>query len=77
MHKIVTETVAIVEKIVKNGKVEHMEQKRMEQRKCGTVEWEKKRNKVEFLKKLGAYCTKTRNKNCENVENDEKILEFR
>lgn len=33
MHKIVTETVAIVEKIVKNGKVEHMEQKRMEQRK--------------------------------------------
>lgn len=33
MHKIVTETVAIVEKIVKNGKVEHMEQKRMKQRK--------------------------------------------
>ena len=32
---------------------------------------------VEFLKKLGAYCTKTQNKNCENVENDEKILEFR
>lgn len=72
MHKIVTETVAIVEKIVKNGKVEHMEQKRMEQ-------WNGRRKEisVEFLKKLGAYCTKTRNKNCENVENDEKILEFR
>ena len=33
MHKIVTETVAIVEKIVKNGKVEHMEQE-----KHGTAE---------------------------------------
>lgn len=29
---------------------------------------------VEFLKKSGAYCTKTRNKNCENVENDEKNI---
>lgn len=34
MHKIVTETVAIVEKIVKNGKVEHMEQKTHGATKC-------------------------------------------
>lgn len=27
-----------------------------------------------FYEKQDAYCTKIQNKNCENVENDEKIL---
>ena len=74
----VTEIVAIVEKIVKNRKVEHMEQKMH-----GTAEhveqWNarKKKISVDFMKKQGAYCTKKRKRNCENVENDEKILEYR
>ena len=34
MHKIVTEIVVIVEKIVKNGKVEHMEQEIHGTAKC-------------------------------------------
>ena len=41
---------------------------------CGTGEWEKKEDKCEFYEKQDAYCTKTQNKNCENIENDEKIL---
>lgn len=52
----------------------------MEQEKHGTaehVEQENGRRKkisVNFMKKQDAYCTKTQNKNCENIENDEKIL---
>ena len=37
-------------------------------------EWEKKEDKCGFYEKQDAYCTKTQNKNCENIENDEKIL---
>ena len=48
----------------------------MEQEKHGTAEHveEKKEDKCEFYEKQDAYCTKTQNKNCENIENDEKIL---
>lgn len=52
MHKIVTETVAIVEKIVKNGKVEHMEQKRMEQRKMWNSGMGEEKNKCGVFEKV-------------------------
>jgi hypothetical protein len=55
----VTEIVAIVEKIVKNRKVEHMEQKNAwNSGTCGTVECEEKENQCGFHEKQGAYCTK-------------------
>lgn len=47
-----------------------MEQRNMWNRRM----WEKKEDKCEFYEKQDAYCTKTQNKNCENIENDEKIL---
>ena len=55
----------------------------MEQKKHGTAEyvykrqWEKKEDKCEFYEKQDAYCTKNIKKNCENVENDEKIWKIR
>ncbi len=46
-----------------------MEQRNMWNRRMG-----EKEDKCEFYEKQDAYCTKTQNKNCENIENDEKIL---
>ncbi len=45
-----------------------MEQRNMWNRRMGEEE-----DKCEFYEKQDAYCTKTQNKNCENIENDEKI----
>ena len=44
---------------------------------CGTGKWWKKEKQCGFQKKQGAYCTKKRKRNCENVENDEKIWKIR
>ena len=63
-------------KIVKNGKVGTYGTGKAwnERNNVETGEWEKKEDKCEFYEKQDAYCTKTQNKNCENIENDEKIL---
>ena len=74
----VTEIVAIVEKIVKNGKVEHMEQK-MHGTAEHVAQWNarKKKISVDFMKNRVHIAQKKRKQNCKNVENDEKILEYR